>query len=102
MRAFVTGPAGIIGSTLVDRLLADGHQVVGAGDHVYVDDVVDAFVRAGRAPTSTTGTYNIGTGQRATATDVRRLISAVLDGSSPPRLHRVPHRRVACHRDERD
>ncbi|MBS1692074.1 MAG: GDP-mannose 4,6-dehydratase [Actinobacteria bacterium] len=29
MRAIVTGAAGFIGSTLVDRLLADGHQVVG-------------------------------------------------------------------------
>jgi UDP-glucose 4-epimerase len=28
MRAFVTGAAGFIGSTLVDRLLADGHGVV--------------------------------------------------------------------------
>src|SRR5581483_8854217 len=29
MRAVVTGAAGFIGSNLVDRLLADGHNVVG-------------------------------------------------------------------------
>ena len=29
MRAIVTGAAGFIGSNLVDRLLADGHTVIG-------------------------------------------------------------------------
>jgi UDP-glucose 4-epimerase len=29
MKAFITGAAGFIGSTLVDRLLSDGHEVVG-------------------------------------------------------------------------
>lgn len=32
MRTIVTGAAGFIGSTLVDRLLADGHQVLGVDD----------------------------------------------------------------------
>jgi UDP-glucose 4-epimerase len=53
-------------------------------DYVYIDDVVDAFVRAGCASIETTGTYNIGTGQRTTVTEVHRLIAAAIDGSSPP------------------
>ncbi len=54
-------------------------------DYVYVDDVVDAFVRAGRAPLTTVGTYNVGTGQQTTVTEVHRLIAAALETSSVPR-----------------
>ena len=36
MRALVTGAAGFIGSTLVDRLLSDGHSVAGL-DNFAVD-----------------------------------------------------------------
>jgi UDP-glucose 4-epimerase len=53
-------------------------------DFLYVDDAVDAFVRAGSAPIEITGTYDIGTGQHTTVTEVHRLISAILDGSSAP------------------
>lgn len=54
-------------------------------DYVYVDDVADAFVRAGRAPLSTVGTYNVGTGQQASVAEVHRAIAAVLDGAAEPR-----------------
>jgi len=39
MRYLVTGAAGFIGSHLVERLLADGHEVVG------VDGFVDNYER---------------------------------------------------------
>jgi UDP-glucose 4-epimerase len=56
----------------------------GAHDYVYVDDVVDAFVRAGSAPLQVTGIYNIGTGQHTSVTEVHRLISAALGAASFP------------------
>jgi UDP-glucose 4-epimerase len=82
------GEAGVIalfGSAMISgqpvTVYGDGSA---ARDYVYVDDVVDAFVRAGGASTETTGTYNIGTGQRTTVTEVHRLIAAALDGAPPP------------------
>lgn len=53
-------------------------------DYVYVDDVIDAFVLAGRAPIETTGTFNIGTGQHITVTEIHDLMAAILDGQPPP------------------
>jgi len=41
-------------------------------------------MRAGCAPIETTGTYNIGTGQHTTVTEVHGLMSEVLDGSLLP------------------
>jgi len=83
------GEAGVIavfGSALITgrpvTVYGDG---TAARDYVYVDDVVDAFVRAGEAPLSVTGTYNIGTGRQTTVTEVHRIISSVVDESSPPR-----------------
>jgi UDP-glucose 4-epimerase len=80
------GVVAVFGSAMIAGrpVTVDGDGTA-ARDFVYVDDVVDAFVRAGRAPTSTTGTYNIGTGQQTTVTEVHRLILAALDGSLPPR-----------------
>ncbi|MFD6894992.1 NAD-dependent epimerase/dehydratase family protein [Rhodococcus sp. NPDC060086] len=51
----------------------DGVQVDFTRDRICIDDAVEAFVRAGRAPVSITGTYYIGTGRtREIAADVGR------------------------------
>jgi UDP-glucose 4-epimerase len=78
------GVIAVLGSAMITgrpyTVYKDG---AAAHDYVYVDDVVDALVRAGCASIKTTGTYNIGTGQHTTVTEVHGLISAALDGSSP-------------------
>jgi UDP-glucose 4-epimerase len=83
------GEAGVIavfGSRMISgrpvTVYGDG---TASRDYVYVDDVADAFMRAGQAPLTTVGTYNIGTGRQTTVAEVHRLIAAVLDGSSMPR-----------------
>ncbi|HEY5855533.1 MAG TPA: NAD-dependent epimerase/dehydratase family protein [Aldersonia sp.] len=83
------GEAGVIavfGSALISgrpvTVYGDG---TAARDYVYVEDVVDAFVRAGQAPTSVTGTYNIGTGRQTTVAEVHRLIASLQQESTPPR-----------------
>jgi len=87
------GAAGVIavlGSALVTgRPLAVYRDGAAAHDYVYVDDVVDAFVRAGCAPLETTGTFNVGSGQYSSLTEIHNLMSAVLDGASPPALTEV-------------
>ncbi|MGP4056524.1 NAD-dependent epimerase/dehydratase family protein [Mycobacterium sp. 4D054] len=53
-------------------------------DYVYVDDVVDAFVRAGRSHTAAPGIYNIGTGRQTRTNDVHRLVAEAVGGTPPP------------------
>jgi UDP-glucose 4-epimerase len=55
-------------------------------DYVYVDDAIDAFVRAGYAPTETTGTYNIGSGRQTSAAEVCDLISVMFGEGAWPAL----------------
>jgi len=82
------GEAGLI--TVLGREMLSGRAPIVYGDgsasrdYVYVDDVVDAFVRAGSAPIGTTGTFNIGTGECTTVNEIHRLVSALLDSSSSP------------------
>jgi UDP-glucose 4-epimerase len=61
-----------------------------ARDYVYVDDVVDAFVRAGEAPLAVTGTYNVGTGRQITVTEIHQMICAAFEDWAP--AHHAPAR----------
>lgn len=58
-------------------------------DYVYIDDVVDAFMFAGLFPPDVMGTYNIGTGEQTTVSEVYRLVAAAVGVSSPPRYAAV-------------
>jgi UDP-glucose 4-epimerase len=69
-------------ATITGRPIVVDRDGTVAGDYVYVDDVVDAFVRAGCASIETTGSYDIGSGRLRTLTEVQNLISAVLSGAS--------------------
>ncbi|MCV7253991.1 GDP-mannose 4,6-dehydratase [Mycobacterium hackensackense] len=88
------GEAGVI-AVFGSRML-DGRPVTVFGDgtatrdYVYVDDVVDAFVRAGRAPSTTGGIFNIGTGRQTTTNEVHRLISSALGATARPRYAPAP------------
>lgn len=84
------GEAGVI--AMFGSAMLNGRAVTVFGDgsasrdYVYVDDVVEAFVRAGEAPRAVTGTFNIGTGKQATVLEVHRLIADTMGSSSVPRF----------------
>jgi len=63
---------------MVNRDHADAH------DFVYIDDVVEAFVRAAHAPIETVGTYHISGGTQITATEIHHAIVTVLDETASP------------------
>jgi UDP-glucose 4-epimerase len=83
------GEAGVV--TIFGAAMLTGRATVIYGDgsacrdYVYVDDVVDAFVRAGQAPPGFTGRFNIGTGVQTTVTEVHRLIAEAVGVDAPPR-----------------
>ena len=91
MRIFITGAAGFIGSTLVDRLLADGHQVVGVDNlstgTVATVERVEPLLQPGRPAglvVEITGTAGIGRDYAVAAkSDVFKKRMAEL-GMAPP------------------
>ena len=82
------GEAGVVtvfGSAMISgrptTIYGDGRAT---RDYVYVDDVVTAFLCAAEAPVKTTGTFNIGTGEQTTVTELHQLIAEVVGVSRPP------------------
>ena len=76
----IFGKAAVSGETAT--VFGDGEAT---RDYVYVDDVVDAFVRAGNAEPWLTGVFNIGTGRQTSVNELHRLIAAAAGGAPPPR-----------------
>ena len=86
------GAAGVI-AVLGSAMITGRPSAVyrdGADAYDYVDDVVDAFVRAGGAPVEITGNYNIVTGRHVSLTEIHGLMSAVLDGACLPSPNEDP------------
>lgn len=84
------GEAGVI-TVFARAMITDSPATVfgdgsAARDYVYVDDVVEAFMRAADTAVGTVGTYNIGTGRQSTVIEVHRLIAEVLGNAAPLRF----------------
>lgn len=80
--------AGVI-TAFARAMLTDNFATVygdgtAARDYVYVDDAVDAFMRAAVGSHNIIGTYNIGTGRQTSVTEIHRLIAEILDSSLSP------------------
>ncbi|MGV9715883.1 MULTISPECIES: NAD-dependent epimerase/dehydratase family protein [Rhodococcus] len=83
------GEAGVIAIFGSAMLTGRTTVIYGNGDstrdYVFVGDVVDAFVRAGHAAASVTGTFNIGTGIQTSTTELHRLMCETVGCAEPPR-----------------
>lgn len=75
---------GLAAAVITGRPLALPADPDPARDYIYVDDVIEAFLCAGRAPMTVTGTYPVGTGRTATVTELHAMIAAGLPGGDDP------------------
>lgn len=82
------GEAGVVGIFLRQLLAGEECVIYGDGaqtrDFIYVDDVVDAHVKA--LETRTAGTYNVGSGVETSVKDLHALLSW-LTGQKRPARH---------------
>ena len=76
MRALVTGCAGFIGSTLTDRLLCDGHEIIGIDwfSDYYVRDLKERNLSSAIVGKTTAVGYSAEqkSGVKGTRTDMRK------------------------------
>jgi UDP-glucose 4-epimerase len=81
------GPAGAVAIFAAAMLAGRPAAIFGDGeatrDYVYVDDVVEAFVRA-TGPAADGMRLNVGTGQETSVSHLYRLIAAAVGRSDPP------------------
>ena len=82
------GEAGVVGIFLRHLLAGEDCTIFGDGsqtrDFIYVDDVVEAFLKA--IETRTPGTYNVGTGVETTVRDLHALL-AWMTGVKKPAIY---------------
>lgn len=94
------GPGGVIArfgaSILTGQPMTVDRNYFITDDFVYIDDVVEAFVRAAKVTVATTGSYVIGTGKHTAVTDVLAVMSAALDVLVQPDLASVRATETLC------
>ncbi len=94
------GEAGVIAIFCGKALEGGKATIFGSGeqtrDYVFVDDVVDANLRA--AESEATGPINIGLGQEKSVLDIAEVLSALVDERLPARARPRAPGRGAAHR----